>query len=109
VRQLCDTGCGDPSRWSALRISDVLRYPFHDHYGPPEIGLDAPALVRAFVPFAHAHIGVRQDLTDKAIAKIDELSLHYKRELLRGATDYYGDDDPEPPPVARPSRSGVVG
>jgi hypothetical protein len=106
VRQLCDTGCGDPSRWSALRISDVLRYPFHDHYGPLEIALDVPALLRAFVPFAHAHSGVRQDLTDKAIAKIDELSLHYKRELLRGATDYYGDDDPEPPPwLAHPDRA----
>jgi hypothetical protein len=93
--QLCAAGCGDPSRWSARRISDILRYPVHDDYVPLEIALDAPALLRAFVPFAHADSGVRQDLTADAITTIDELSLRFKRGLL---ADAIHDEDVIGPP-----------
>lgn len=96
LRQLCDTGSGDPSRWSAQRISDILRYPADVDYVPLEIALDAPALLRAFVPFAHADSGVSQDLTDDAIATVDELSLRFKRGLLADAID---DEDVIGPPT----------
>jgi hypothetical protein len=96
LRQLCETGSGDPSRWSARRISDILRYPADVDYVPLEIALDAPTLLRAFIPFAHADSGVRQDLTDDAIATIDELSLRFKRELL---ADAIHDEDLIGPPT----------
>ncbi|BBZ26687.1 hypothetical protein MMAD_09820 [Mycolicibacterium madagascariense] len=93
---LCDTGCGDPSRWSIWRISSILRHPDASQYVPLEITLDAPALLRAYVPFAHAHSRIRRELTEGAIAKIDELSLGYKRQLIEQATEF-GDDDVHPP------------
>ena len=90
--QLCETGCGDPSRWSARRISDILRDPFHDDGVPLEITLDAPALLRAFIPFAHADSGIRQEWTDDAVTVIDEMGLGYKRHLVAEATKMGGDD-----------------
>jgi hypothetical protein len=97
LRDLCDTGCGDPSRWSVPRISSILRRPFYDEHIPLEIALDGPALLRAFVPFAHAVMGIRQELTDTAIATIDEMGLGYRRELIEEATRYH-DEFVEPPP-----------
>lgn len=95
LRQLCDSGSGDPRRWSASRISTVLRHSTSYHDVPLEIALDAPALLRAYVPFAHVDSGIRQDLTDEAIATIDELGLRYRRRLLDAAYDH---DGTLPPP-----------
>lgn len=92
LRELWDTGCGDPLRWSASRISDILRSRFHDYDLPLEIILDTPALLRAFVPFAHGQSRIPQHLTDEVIATIDKLSLGYRRELLANVIDH--DDDP---------------
>lgn len=92
LRELWDTGCGDPVRWSASRISDILRSRFHDYDLPLEIVLDAPALLRAFVPFAHGQSGIAQHMTDEAIATIDRLSLGFRRELLANAIDHHDDD-----------------
>ena len=94
--ELCETGYGNPWRWSASRLSGILQHPFHDRYLPLEIAVDVPALLRAFVPFAHADCGVRQDLTDEAIATIDAMSLRYRRELLSEAAERY-EDAVEPP------------
>lgn len=91
LRELWDTGCGDPLRWSASRISVILRTRFNDYDLPLEIVLDAPALLRAFVPFAHGQSGIAQHLTDEAIATIDRLSLGYKRDLLSNVIKH--DDD----------------
>ncbi len=63
LRQLCDSGSGDPRRWSASRISTVLRHSTSYLDVPLEIALDAPDLLRAYVPFAHVDSGIRQDLT----------------------------------------------
>ncbi|TPG34194.1 hypothetical protein [Mycolicibacterium hodleri] len=90
LRQLCDSGSGDPRRWSASRISTILRHPTAYVDVPLEIALDVPALLRAHVPFAHADSGIRQDLTDEAIATIDELGLRYRRRLLDDASDHDG-------------------
>ena len=92
LRGLWDTGCGDPLRWSASRISGILRSRFNDYDLPLEIALDAPALLRAFVPFAHGRSGIAQHLTDEAIATIDRLSLGFRRELLANAIDHDDDD-----------------
>lgn len=93
--ELCATGCGDPSRWSTHRLSDILRYPFRDDHVPLEIALDTPALLRAYIPFVHANSRIRQDLTDEAITAIDEESLRFKRALLAEASEH---DDLDFPP-----------
>ncbi|BDX32231.1 hypothetical protein TUM20985_27780 [Mycobacterium antarcticum] len=55
--------------------------------------MDAPALLRAFIPFVHADSGILQELTDDAIATIDEMGLAYKRQLVaeatKGVDDYF--------------------
>ena len=96
LRELCQTGCGDPSRWSVWRISDILRRPYGRPDVPLEIAVDAPALLRAYVPFAHAHSGIRKNFTEEAIAKIDELGLRYKRQLIEQAVEF-DYDEVEPP------------
>jgi hypothetical protein len=80
--EFCETGSGDPSRWSTRRILDILRSTFRDPRVPLEVCLGGPALLRAFVPFAHASSGIGRDLTDDALATIDELGLGYEQGLL---------------------------
>jgi hypothetical protein len=36
--------------------------------------LDVPELLRAYIPFAHAQSGIRDELTAEALAVIDEMS-----------------------------------
>jgi hypothetical protein len=101
-----DSGSCDPLRWSAARIEWLLDGSCADEHIPLEIALDASALLRAFVPFAHAQSGVRSELTDLSLAAIDDLSLHHKRNLLKEAAFRYDDDDVEPPPwLTRPNRA----
>jgi hypothetical protein len=58
-------GTGDPSRWSATRTAQVFTSSFD---------ADVPELLRAYVPFAHAQSGIRDELTAEALAVIDEMS-----------------------------------
>lgn len=92
LRELWDTGCGDPLRWSASRLWVILRTRFNDYDLPLEIVLEAPALLRAFIPFAHGQSGIAQHLTDDAIATVDRLGLGYRRQLLANAIDHDDDD-----------------
>ena len=101
LMQFWDTGSGDPSRWSATRVAHALQDPSYDDDIPVEIAVDAPALLRAFIPFAHSRSGVRQAFTDEATATIDSMSLQYKRRLLVSAAPYIEDDVVEPPPWLR--------
>ncbi|MCV7421402.1 hypothetical protein H7K45_12695 [Mycobacterium yunnanensis] len=104
--ELCDTGSGDAARWSVTRIAHALDDPRYDGQVPLEVAVDAPALLRAFVPFAHAHSEVGEDLTDDAVATIDRMSLTYKRLLLDDAARGLEDDDVEQPPwLTRPDRA----
>jgi hypothetical protein len=99
LRELCESGYGDPLRWSEFRISNILRNPYRDEHVPLEIALDAPAMLRAFVPFAHSRSGVRQGLTDDAIKTIDEMSRDYRRRLVDEAMQYLDGDDTPPWPT----------
>ena len=92
LRGLWDTGCGDPLRWSASRISVILRSRFNDYDLPLEIAMDAPALLRAFVPFAHGRSGIAKHLTDEAIATIDRLSVGYRRDFLANVIEHADED-----------------
>lgn len=90
---LFESGNGDPLRWSEARVEraiSVMSY-FGDRF-PLEVALDAPDLLRAFIPFAHAQSGIRDELTSRTLAAIDELRSNYKRDVLKNA-DYWWLDD----------------
>jgi hypothetical protein len=91
--ELFETGTGDPLRWSAARVEQAIG---GAHYSedsiPLEVALDAPDLLRAFVPYAHAQSGIRDELTSQTLAMVDALRSSYKREVLRQAK-YWGLDD----------------
>ncbi|OBF20646.1 hypothetical protein [Mycobacterium sp. ACS4331] len=67
-----DTGTGDPLRWSASRIEEVLNRPTDSSSVSTQCLLDLPDLLRAFVPFAHARSGIREELTAEALAVLDD-------------------------------------
>ena len=91
--QLFESGTGDPLRWSAARVERAIGdTPYLEESFPLEVVLDAPDLLRAFIPFAHAQSGIREELTSRTLAAIDELRSSFKREVLREA-DYWWLDD----------------
>jgi hypothetical protein len=90
---LFESGTGDPLRWSEARVEraiSVMSY-FGDRF-PLDVVLDAPDLLRAYIPFAHAQSGIRDELTSRTLAAIDELRSNYKRKVLKQA-DYWRLDD----------------
>jgi hypothetical protein len=90
--ELFETGTGDPMRWSAARVERAIGgTPYSDDYIPLEVVLDAPDLLRAFIPYAHAQSGIRDELTSHTLATVDALSSSYKREVLKAK--YWGLDD----------------
>ncbi len=80
---IMETGSGDPLRWSVVRVAQAL-----GGSGPYDVRLsvasvlDAPELMRAFIPFAHARSEIRDELTAQALVVIDELAAVYRREVL---------------------------
>lgn len=87
-------GDRDPSRWSAARVELAIGgAPYYDDRLPLEVALDAPDLLRAFIPYAHGQSGVRDGLTSGVIAVIDQLRSRYKREVLKQAAQYWDLDD----------------
>jgi hypothetical protein len=93
LHELVDTGTGDPLRWSAARVEHAIGgRPYIEESIPLEVVLDAPDLLRAFIPYAHAQSGIRDDLTSRTLAMVDALRSSYKREVLRHAK-YWGLDD----------------
>ena len=81
--ELFDSGTGDPLRWSAARIAQVLNgLPFYNEHISLVNVLEIPELLRAFIPYAHALSGIREKLTSEALAVIDELSPAYKQAVL---------------------------
>jgi hypothetical protein len=93
LMELFETGTGDPLRWSAARVEQAIGgTPYLDDYVPLEVALDAPDLLRSFVPFAHAQSGIRDELTARTLAMVDALRSSYKREVLSQAK-HWGLDD----------------
>jgi hypothetical protein len=89
-RELLDVcieeGTGDPLRWSAPRLRQLLDGPVgYDHTIPLEVQLDLPELLRAFVPYAHADSGIRSELTADALAVIAEVADNYRTEVVEEA------------------------
>jgi hypothetical protein len=91
--ELFETGSGDPLRWSAARVEQAIGgSPYIEDTISLEVALDAPDLLRAFIPYAHAQSGIRDELTSRTLAVVDALRSTYKREVLRQAK-YWGLDD----------------
>jgi len=63
--------------------------PFYDADLQLESLLEGTELLRAFVPFAHAQSGIREELTAEALAVIDQMGPAYKEEVLAKA-EYWG-------------------
>lgn len=71
LTDLLESGTGDPVRWSARRVEHVLESStLHDH--SLKVLLEVPALLRAFIPFAHQRSGIRDGLTADALAALEE-------------------------------------
>jgi hypothetical protein len=74
-----DYGTGDPLRWSVPKVEILLR-----DWIPRKIVADAaylagaPALLRAFIRFAHAEVGIRDELTIEAVATVDLLEPEFQ-------------------------------
>ncbi|CAN5682115.1 hypothetical protein BH09ACT8_BH09ACT8_52150 [soil metagenome] len=87
-------GTGDPLRWSAARLTQQLGDdPLYDETMPLETQLDMPELLRAFVPFAHAECGIRQELTVEALAAIDDVAQDYRTAVIDDAEMHCHVDD----------------
>lgn len=92
--ELLGTGSGDPLRWSAARIEQALgglSYP--DDHMSVDCLLDAPDLLRAFVPVAHALSGIRQGLTARALDMIDQMEPGFRQRILAEAKRWDDEDD----------------
>jgi hypothetical protein len=92
--ELLETGSGDPLRWSVARIEQALgglSYP--DDHMSAECLLDAPDLLRAFIPVAHALSGIREGLTARALDMIDEMKPGFQQRILAEAKRWDDDDD----------------
>jgi hypothetical protein len=91
--ELFETGTGDPLRWSAARVEHAISAAhYSEHSLPLEVELDAPDLLRAFIPYAHAQSGIRDELTARTLATVDALRSSYKRKVLRYAHNWGLDD-----------------
>lgn len=89
-----DEGTGDPLRWSAPRLRQLLYDPVvspEDMPADPQLKL--PELLSAFVPFAHAESGIRAELTAEALTAIDEEADDYREMVLEEAREWAADLD----------------
>ncbi|MDO3634416.1 hypothetical protein [Mycolicibacterium arseniciresistens] len=86
---LLESGTADPLRWSRLRIRGALSdSSYCDHDLQLEVLINAPELLRAYVPFAHAQSGIRDGLTAEALTAIDESAPGYHEEVIKWARDH---------------------
>lgn len=91
LEECMETGSGDPLRWSAPRLRCVLGETTVDDMVDKDVHLALPDMLRAYVPFAHAQSGIRQELTDEALAAIAEMEQDYRSKVIEHAARY-GDD-----------------
>jgi hypothetical protein len=93
LQEIIDEGTGDPVRWSAARLRQLLDASLGHDDVPVAVRLDVPELLRVFVPFAHAESGIREGLTAEALAAIDESAAQYKAIVLEEAQHRHDDPD----------------
>jgi hypothetical protein len=87
-------GVGDPLVWSPRNVRRLLdpRLPYLDR-ATPHVDR-APDLLRDLIRFGHAERGLRQGLTDDALAAVDASAAAFREAVRRPDED---DEDPGPP------------
>jgi hypothetical protein len=77
-----DYGPGDPLLWSLVKVEILLDdWIPRKIVAPAEYLAKAPELLRAFIRFAHADVGLRSDLTDETLAAIDDWEPQYQQTI----------------------------
>jgi len=77
-----DYGPGDPLRWSKVKVEILLDdWIPRKIVAPAEYLAKAPDLLRAFIRFAHTDVGLRSDLTEGALAAIDDWEPQYQQTI----------------------------
>jgi hypothetical protein len=77
-----DYGPGDPLRWSPVKVEILLDdWIPRKIVAPAEYLAKAPDLLRAFIRFTHAEVGLRSDLTDETLAAINAWEPQYQRTI----------------------------
>ncbi len=90
LEELMDEGTGDPLRWSGYRIRHMFRgFPDDDREWSLDTVLRIPALLRAFIPFAHERSGIRDELTARAFAALDDVQTSIEERVRRGLQEYW--------------------
>ncbi|MFN8228803.1 MAG: hypothetical protein U0R18_19015 [Mycobacterium sp.] len=84
-----DENNGDAMRWSEARLHMNLDWPFGftEYHGSTQAALAVPDLLRAYIPFAHAQSGIRDQLTAEALAAIDAAEPGYRESVLADQDD----------------------
>ncbi|MEZ5411597.1 MAG: hypothetical protein R2761_26425 [Acidimicrobiales bacterium] len=75
----CDYGPGDPLRWSPVSVEIVLAdwYP-RKVFAPTDDVLGClPDVLAGFVSFCHGRTGIRAELTEEALAAVEEWRAEY--------------------------------
>ncbi len=90
LESLMDEGTGDPLRWSVYRITYMFRgFADDDRERSLDTVLRIPALLRAFIPVAHARSGIRDELTARALAALDDVQTSIEERVRSGLQEYW--------------------
>ena len=77
-----DYGPGEPLKWSPVRIEILLDdWLPRKIVAPAEYLAKAPDLLRAFIRFAHAEVGIRSELTQEALSAVDHWEPVYQETI----------------------------
>ena len=77
-----DYGPGDPLRWSPVSVEMLLLDWFpRKIVAEPAYLAQLPALLRAFIRFAHHERGIRAALTEETLAAVDDMEPEYQRTI----------------------------
>ena len=84
VRFGCETGTGDPLRWSPVSVEMLLVdwYP-RNVFDPPDLMQRVPDLVKAFVRFAHDRRHIPPYLTEETVAAVERWTPVYLDAAMR--------------------------
>lgn len=80
---------GDPQRWSAFRVIYAIGDLPDGRDEPLETVLRLPALLRAFVRYAHERSGISAELTAQTLAMIDEVQKGFEDRIRGGLQEYW--------------------
>lgn len=84
LSEAADCGHGGLMRWSGSRVEGLLdprELDGFDVLSPAQFEL--PRLLTAYIPWAHAQVGVREALTARTLAAIDRFGLAYQEAVLQ--------------------------